>query len=78
MVRSYETAQVVSAGIFLTEPWDWIVLMQSEKNLDLVGLTFAEIVRKRGVAPYDAALDLLLDEGATMDRLMWTSQSILD
>lgn len=49
--------------------------MQSEQNPEFVGLTFAEIGRRRGVDPYDAALDLLIDEGENMAHLMWTSQS---
>ncbi|WP_300064480.1 amidohydrolase family protein [uncultured Roseobacter sp.] len=61
--------------VVLDDGWDRIVLMQSEHNLDLVGLTFAEIGRRRGVDPYDAALDLLIEEGEKMNHLMWTSQS---
>ncbi|WP_299968387.1 amidohydrolase family protein [uncultured Roseobacter sp.] len=55
--------------------WDRIVLMQSEQNPQLVGRTFADIGRLRGVDPYDAALDLLIEEGDKMAHLMWTSQS---
>lgn len=55
--------------------WDRIVLMQSGQNPDLVGLTFEEIGRRRGVDLYDAALDLLIEEGDEMAHLMWTSQS---
>ncbi len=55
--------------------WDRIVLMQSGQNPDLVGLTFEEIGRRRGVDPYDAVLDLLIEEGCEMAHLMWTSQS---
>ena len=62
--------RLVSHGI-----WEEIVLMQSVTNADLVGRTFAEIGAGRGVDPYDAALDLLLEEGEHMSHLMWTSQS---
>ncbi|MGB3554859.1 MAG: amidohydrolase family protein [Jannaschia sp.] len=55
--------------------WDKVVLMQSTRNPDLVGLTFDVIGQKRGVDPYDAALDLLIEEGEEMAHLMWTSQS---
>lgn len=54
--------------------WHKIVLMQSTANIDLVGLTFEEIGARRGVDPYDAALDLMLEEGEHMSHLMWTSQ----
>ena len=62
--------RVVSDGL-----WDRVVLMQSGANPDLVGMSFADIGVKRNVDPYDAALDLLLEEGDHMSHLMWTSQS---
>ena len=62
--------RLVSDGI-----WDRIVLMQSTCNPDLVGLDFAEIGARRGADPYDAALDLLIEEGEQMSHLMWTSRS---
>jgi N-acyl-D-amino-acid deacylase len=65
--------RLVSAG-----RWEKIVLMQSEANADLVGMTFAEIGAKRGVDPYDAALDMLIEEGDDMNHMMWTSQSFSD
>ncbi len=65
--------RLVSAGI-----WDRIVLMRSDANADLVGLTFEEIGRRRGVDPYDAVFDLILEEGPEMNHLMWTSQSFQD
>ena len=59
--------------------WEGIVLMQSEANHDLVGLTLAEIGGKRRCDPYDAVLDLLLEEeGEAMNHLMWTSHSFSD
>ena len=65
--------RLVSAG-----RWEKIVLMHSEANADLVGMTFKEIGAKRGTDPYDAAMDLLLEEGDNMSHLMWTSQSFSD
>lgn len=59
-----------------SDGWDRIVLMQSEANHDLVGMTFDDIGRRRNTHPYDAVLDLLLEEeGDQMNHLMWTSQS---
>ncbi len=65
--------RLVSAG-----KWDKIVLMHSEQNADLVGLPLSEIGAKRGLDPYDAAMDLLLEEAENMTHLMWTSQSFSD
>ncbi|MBO6639713.1 MAG: amidohydrolase family protein [Roseitalea sp.] len=62
--------RIVAAG-----RWGDIVLMQSEANSDLVGLTFSEIGRQRGKPPFDVALDLLLEEGENINRLLWTSRS---
>ena len=62
--------RLVSAG-----RWDKIVLMHSERNGDLVGMSFDEIGRRRGEDPYDAAMNLLIEEGENMNHLMWTSQS---
>ena len=61
--------------LVLDDGWDRIVLMQSGANPNLVGLTFDEIGRRRRCDPYDAALDLLIEEGDGMAHLMWTSQS---
>ena len=56
--------------------WNKIVLMQSEANKDLVGMSFDDIGRRRNTNPYDAVFDLLLEEEAVnMNHLMWTSQS---
>lgn len=65
--------RLVSAG-----QWDKIILMQAEVNADLVGMTFAEIGRMRNANPYDAALDMLLEEDEQMNHMMWTSQSFSD
>jgi len=44
--------------------WDRIVLVNCERNKDLIGKTFAEISKKRGVDPFDALFDLLIEEKA--------------
>ena len=58
--------------------WDLIVLLRSVANADLVGQTLADIGRQRGVDPFDAALDLLIEEGTGLPQLMWTSRSFSD
>ena len=58
--------------------WDDIVLLRSSANAAQVGRTFTEIGRERGVDPFDAALDLLIEEGAGLPHLMWTSRSFAD
>ena len=55
--------------------WDRIVLLRSSQNKDLIGLTFEQIGKKRGVDPYDAFFDLLLEAGDDLRGLMWTSHN---
>ena len=55
--------------------WSKVVLLSSQENPQLVGETFEDIGKMRGVDPYDAAFDLLLEEGQSMHRLFWTSNS---
>lgn len=55
--------------------WSKVVLLNSVKNPDLIGITLEEIGRMRGVDPYDAAFDLLLEEAPNMRGLLWTSNS---
>jgi N-acyl-D-aspartate/D-glutamate deacylase len=62
--------QLVAAG-----KWNDIVLFRSQKNKDLIGLTFEEIGRRRKVDPHEAVFDLLLEEGEDLYDLMWTSHS---
>lgn len=57
------------------ERWDEIRLLRSDANPGLVGASFEEIGRDRGVAPYDAALDLMREEGEGLHHLLWTSRS---
>lgn len=58
--------------------WDIIRLLHSDANPGLVGSTFAEIGRERGVDPHDALLDLLREEGENLAQLMMTSNSFSD
>ncbi len=58
--------------------WDDIVLLKSAVNADLVGLSFAEIGRQRGIDPYDAVFDILFEEGQGLSSVMWTSRSFSD
>ncbi len=44
--------------------WDKIWLGSAEQNADLVGLSFAEIGRRRGQNPHDAVCDILVEERA--------------
>lgn len=60
------------------EKWDDIALLNSEANPELVGETFADIGRRRNTNPFDAALDLMLEEGERMGGLLWTSHSFTD
>ena len=60
------------------ERWDAIALLNSEENPQLVGETFADIGRMRNTSPFDAALDLMEEEGERMGGLLWTSHSFSD
>jgi len=55
--------------------WSKIVLLNSRENPHLVGENFSELGRARGKHPYDVVFDLLLEEGAGMHQLLWTSQA---
>lgn len=55
--------------------WSDIVLLDARVNRELVGATFEEIGRIRGVDPYDAVLDLLIEEAENLPRLLWTSHA---
>lgn len=64
--------------IVKAEKWSDIKLLNATHNKDLVGMDFAEIARMRNCHPYDAVLDILLEEGADMMSCMWTSKSFRD
>ena len=55
--------------------WSDIVLLDAEVNRDLIGADFAEIGRIRGVDPYDAVFDILIEEEEYLTRALWTSHS---
>jgi N-acyl-D-aspartate/D-glutamate deacylase len=64
--------------LVLAEKWDQIILLKSKVNTHLQGVTFAEIGKMRGIDPYDALMDLLIEEGEDAPRLMWATQSFQD
>ena len=64
--------------IVKAEKWSDIMLLNATHNKDLVGANFAEIGRMRNCHPYDAVLDILLEEGPDMMSCMWTSKSFKD
>jgi N-acyl-D-amino-acid deacylase len=55
--------------------WSQVKLLNARANRALIGTDFAEIGRQRGVDPYDAAMDMLIEEGDDAPRLMWATQS---
>lgn len=55
--------------------WKDVVLLNATENRDLVGADFEEIGRMRGVDPYDAVLDILIEEGDNLMATLWTSRS---
>jgi N-acyl-D-aspartate/D-glutamate deacylase len=55
--------------------WSKVKLLNARANHSLIGTDFAEIGRRRGVDPYDAAMDMLIEEGDDAPRLMWATQS---
>ncbi len=61
--------------IVKAEKWSDIVLLNATENKELVGMDFAEIGRMRNCHPYDAVLDILLEEAENMMACMWSSKS---
>lgn len=61
--------------IVKAEKWSDIVLLNATYNKGIVGADFAEIGRMRNCHPYDAVLDILLEEGDAMMACMWSSKS---
>lgn len=55
--------------------WRDIVLINATENKDIVGADLEEIGRMRGVDPYDAVLDILIEEGDNLMGAMWSSKS---
>ncbi len=58
--------------------WRDILLINATHNRDIVGLDFAKIGRMRGVDPYDAVLDILLEEEEHMMSCMWSCLNFRD
>jgi N-acyl-D-amino-acid deacylase len=50
-------------GIWRQGLWDKLILLDSHGSPDLVGKTFEEISKDKGVDPWEAAYDILLAEG---------------
>ena len=64
--------------IVKAEKWSDIVLLNATHNKDIIGMDFAEIGRMRNCHPYDAVLDILLEEGQDLMSCMWASRSFRD
>ena len=64
--------------IVKAEKWSDIVLLNATHSKDMVGMNFAEIGRMRNCHPYDAVLDILLEEGQDLMSCMWASRSFRD
>lgn len=58
--------------------WSDIVLFHCGANPGLIGLDFAEIGRLRGTDPYDAALDILREEGEGLFGVTWLARQFAD
>ena len=58
--------------------WEDIVLLASEANDRECGRTIAEIAASRAVAPFDAVLDLLREEGEGCAGLTWAGRNFTD
>ncbi|MBM3538378.1 MAG: amidohydrolase family protein [Alphaproteobacteria bacterium] len=61
--------------IVKAQQWERVKLLNAHANRALIGTTFVEIGRQRGVDPYDAAMDMLIEEGDDAPCLMWATQS---
>jgi len=57
----------------LPAEWETIVVsdVKSERNAGLVGLSFAEIAKRLGKAPFDCLADLLVEERLTVSCLLF-------
>lgn len=55
--------------------WDKVKLLNAHANRALIGMDFAAIGRQRGVDPYDAVMDMLIEEGDDAPRMIWATRS---
>ena len=80
-LADYETREKIKANpqpmmlIVKAKKWEDIILLNATVNKSIVGASFAEIGRMRNCDPYDAVLDILLEEGENMMACMWSSNS---
>lgn len=58
--------------------WADIVVLNARENNELIGVSFEEIGKMRGIDPYDALMDMLIEEGDCAARLMWATRSFTD
>ena len=60
------------------QKWDRIILYHCQANPDLIGKTIAEIGKLRSKDPFDAVLDLLLEEDDHATQMHWTSLNFFE
>ncbi|MCG8510095.1 MAG: amidohydrolase family protein [Rhodospirillales bacterium] len=60
------------------EKWDRIILYYVHVNKDLIGKTVEEIGRIRGKDPFEAILDVLIEEGDDVLHAKWTSHNFFE
>jgi N-acyl-D-amino-acid deacylase len=60
------------------EKWDRIILYHVHKNRDLIGMTVEEIGKRRKKDPFDAIMDVLVEEGEDMLQAHWTSLNFFE
>lgn len=58
--------------------WDDIVLYHVANNTDLIGLTVQQIGEQQGKDPFDAIMDVLVEEGDDLLRAQWTSLNFFE
>jgi len=57
------------AGLLKHGQWGRITIMHATTNRDVVGKTMAAIARERGQDPFDVYLDLIVENGDTVDAI---------
>lgn len=63
--------------IILDGRWDLIHFLRAPDPA-IIGRTVADVAAARGTDPYDTVLDLLIEAGADMLSMLWTSQSFFE